>query len=102
MKKKLALLVLVSALLFAFQAWGADSKTHKKVDIMKLTCKEVMGGNDRDRAVTGAYFLGFFAGKENSTTVDLDATSAHSSRVADYCLSNPKSTVMEAFTKTGK
>ena len=103
MKKKLALLIVLGMVLASFQAWGADStKSGGKVDITKLTCKEVMAGNDMDRAVNAGFFLGFLAAKKNSTVVDLDDASAHSSRAMDYCLSNPTSTVMEAFTKTDK
>ena len=103
MKKELALLVVMGMVLVAFQVWGAESKlSNGMIDITKLTCKEAMGGNDMDRAVTAGYFHGFLAGKKGSTVVDLDATSAHSDRVMDYCLSNPTSTVMEAFTKTAK
>ena len=102
MKKKLALLVLLGMVLVTFQAWGADSKSGGKVDVTKLTCKEVMAGNDMDRAINAGFFLGFLAGKKNSTVVNLDAASAHTNRATDYCLSNPKSTVMEAFTKTDK
>lgn len=100
---KVALLVLSAMVSIAFQASGADSKSSGgQIDIAKLTCKEAMSGNDMDRASTAAYFHGFLAGKKGSTVVDLDATSAHSNRVMDYCLSNPNSTVMEAFTKTSK
>lgn len=103
MKKKVALLVVLGMVLVAFQAWGVESKSAGlKIDVTKLTCKEVMAGNDMDRAVNAGFFLGFFAGKENSTIIDVNAASAHTDRAMDYCLSNPKSTVMEAFTKTSK
>ena len=102
MKKKAALLVVLGVVAVAFQAWGADSKSGGKVDVTKLTCKEVMAGSDMDRAVNAGFFLGFLAAKKNSTVVDLDASSAHTNRVLDYCLSNPTSAVMDAFTKTGK
>ena len=102
MKKKVASLVVLGMVLVAFQAWGAESKLGEKIDIAKLTCKEAMKGNDMDRTATAALFLGFLAAKKNSTIIDVDASSAHSIRAMDYCLSNPKSTVMDAFTTTGK
>ena len=102
MKKTAALLVVLGMAFVAFQAWGAGAKSSGQVDVTKLTCKEVMAGNDMDRAVNAGFYLGFLAAKKNSTVVDLDAASAHTNRVMDYCLSNPTSAVMDAFTKTDK
>lgn len=61
-----------------------------------------MAGSDMDRAINAGFFLGFLAAKKSNTIVDLSAASAHTDRVMDYCLSNPTSAVMEAFTKTDK
>lgn len=102
MKKTAALLVVLGVALVAFDAWGASAKSGGQVDVTKLTCKEVMAGSDMDRAINAGFYLGFLAAKKNSTVVDLDAASAHTNRVMDYCLSNPTSAVLDAFTKTDK
>ena len=72
------------------------------IHIGKMTCKELMGGNDTDREVGIAFYHGYLAGKKGSQTIDLPTASALSDRVKDYCLSNPTSTVMDAFTKSVK
>lgn len=103
MKKKVALLVVICMLFIAFQAWGAElSVKGQTIDVMKMTCKDMMSGNDTDRSVIVTYFHGFLAGKKNSPVVDVDAASAISDKVKDYCLSNPTSTIMDAFAKSAK
>jgi len=103
MKKKVAVLIVLGMFLVVFQAWGAESTfPGQKIDISKMTCKELMSGNDTDREVGIAYFHGFLAGKKNSHVVDVKTTSELTDKVKDYCLSNPASTVMDAFTKSGK
>ncbi len=72
------------------------------INIGKMTCKELMSGNDTDREVGIAFFHGYLAGKKGNEIVDLPSTSALSDRVRDYCLSNPTSTVMDAFTKSAR
>lgn len=103
MKVTVAVLVVLAVSLFVFQAWGEESKfAGQTIDVTKMTCKELMGGNDNDRAVGFAYFHGFLAGKKNKQIIDVNVTSAQTDRVRDYCLSNPDSTVMDAFTKSAK
>jgi hypothetical protein len=46
-----------------------------------------------------AFYHGYVAGKKSEEIVDIAAMGALSDRVSDYCLSNPTSTVMDAFTK---
>jgi hypothetical protein len=61
-----------------------------------------MAGNDQDRQSGIAFFHGYFAAKSNLATLDVSKASAKTDQVRDYCLSNPKSTVMDVFAKTGK
>lgn len=103
MKKKAAVLVVLTVSLFAFQAWGEESKlTGLKYDLTKMTCKELMSGNDMDRAIGLGVFHGFLMGRKNNTVADVPAMAVVSDEVTDFCLSNPNSTVMDAFTRTVK
>ena len=89
--------------LFAANAWGGEAQSSPvSVDIAKFSCKELMAGNDHDRQSGIAFFHGYLAAKNNLATVDVSKASAQTDQVRDYCLSNPKSTVMDAFAKTGK
>lgn len=84
-------------------AWGADTDfPGQKIDISKMTCKELMSGDDTDREVGIAFFHGFMAGKKDNIIVDVNKVSSLTDKVKDYCLSNPTSTVMNAFKKSAK
>jgi hypothetical protein len=101
--KKLMSLCVLGAVLVAMPALADTMKSEEPViDIAKLTCKELMSGNDTDREVGIAYFHGFIAGKANRNALDVYAAGASTDKVTDYCLSNPASTVMDAFAKAQK
>lgn len=96
-------ITVVSTVLIAGLAWGqAPSTALRPVDINKLTCKEVMAGNDSDRDAVMAFFHGYMAGKSSSKTVDVTALGAKTDAVKDFCLSNPTTPVMDAFHKPAK
>jgi len=98
MKKMVSILIL-GAVLAATPALAEEGKT---VDIGKLTCKELMSGNDSDREIGMAFYHGFLTGKKNNMVINLHEMSAKTDRVKDYCLSNPTGTVMDAFAKSAK
>jgi len=101
--KKLVLLLVIGVALAAAPAWAEEGKpAANTIDIGKMTCKQLMSGSDMDREVGLAFFHGYLAGKKNRQTVDLPAASVLSDKVRDYCLSNPTSTVMDAFIKSEK
>jgi acid stress chaperone HdeB len=100
--KTLTALVL-SVPLFSINAWAGEAKSSAvKIDIAKFTCMDLMAGTDADRDAGFSYFHGYLAGKKNSATLDVNTVAAQTDKIRDYCLSNPKSTVMDAFTKAAK
>jgi len=100
---KVILLLGLAVMLTITPVFAEEGKPNENtIDIGTMTCKQLMSGNDTDREVGLAFFHGYFAGKKGNQTVDLPATSALSDRVKDYCLSNPTSTVMDAFKKSAK
>jgi hypothetical protein len=101
--KKLMSFFVLGAVLVAIPALADTTKSEEPmIDIAKLTCKELMGGNDTDREVGMAYFHGFIAGQANRHALDVYAAGGVTDKVKDYCLSNPASTVMNAFAKAQK
>ena len=99
--KKLTFFLVIGVALAAAPVWAEDGKhPANMLDINKMTCKELMSGNDAEREVGLAFFHGYLAGKKNIQIIDLPAASALSDKVRDYCLSNPNSTVMDAFMKS--
>lgn len=101
--KKLMSFFVLGAVLVAIPALAETMKSEEPmIDIAKTTCKELMSGNDTDREVGMAYFHGFIAGQANRHALDVYAAGALTDKVNDYCLSNPASTVMDAFAKAQK
>lgn len=100
--KSFATFPLLFALLAVWVSGGEAASSAVTVDIAKMTCKELMAGRDIDRESGISFYQGYLAGKKNSQTLDLNAAAAQTDRVTDYCLSNPTSTVMDAFLKTTK
>ena len=96
-------MVILGVSIAALPVWGQEAKlAPQKVDMSKITCKEFMAGNDNDREVNMAFMHGFFAGKKGNPVVDINAVTVQTEKVRDYCLSNPTSTVMDAFAKIAK
>lgn len=71
-------------------------------DVTKVTCKEVMAGNDQGRAVSIAFYQGYLLAGKGESSIDVESASAKADAVLDYCLSNPTSTVLDAFSKAPK
>ena len=101
--KKLILVLAIGIALASAPAWAEEGKADDNMlDIEAMTCKQLMSGDDLDREVGLGFFHGYFDGKKGVKVVDLPKASAVSTFVRDYCLSNPASTLMEAFVKAGK
>lgn len=98
--KNLKSLLVLVAVLMAIPVWAGEMTIESKIDIGKLTCKELMRGNDGDREIGIAFYHGFLAGKKNEQTIDLHGAYSLTDRVKDFCLSNPTETVMDAFAKS--
>ena len=100
---KLSILFIVGIALFAAPAWAEGEGTPANmIDIDKLTCKQLMAGNDLERDVVIAYYHGLMDGKKKVDVLNIPEASAISDEVRDYCLSNPTDTVMKAFEKFHK
>ena len=101
--KKLVFLLVIGVALAALPVWAEEGKLiGNTLGINKMTCKQLMSGNDIEREVGIAFFHGYMAGKKDRQIIDLPAASVLSDKVRDYCLSNPTGTVMEAFKKSDK
>lgn len=99
--KAIAIPACMLVLLAGAMSGGEAASSAVTVDIAKMRCKELMAGNDTDREAGISFYHGYLAGKKNSQTLDVNAAAAQTNRVVDFCLSDPTSTVMDAFIKTG-
>ncbi len=100
--KKMAVLLVSVILLAAAPALSETDKSESgAIQIDTVTCKDLMGGNDIERNVGVAFYQGYIAGRKGEKAIEPAAASELSDQVRDYCLSNPTSTLMEAFMKCG-
>lgn len=84
-------------------AGAQTSQTSKSVrDLSTVTCKEIMGADDRERELSMAYMHGYINGKANRTTLDLDKNAAITDKVREYCLSNPTAKFAKTFENLSK
>jgi hypothetical protein len=88
--------------LLATPALSQDSPAPAKLDATTWTCKELMAGRDHDRAAGIAFFHGYNAGKSGTTVFNVSELGDLSDRVKDFCLSNPSTTVLDAFAKSAQ
>ena len=81
-------------------AWAEEENAPANtIELNKLTCKQMMAGNDLERDVLLSFYHGYMEGKKQVEIVDIAEASAISDKVREYCLSNPTNTVMETFVK---
>jgi hypothetical protein len=81
----------------------AGAQTSQSVrDLSTVTCKEIMGADDRERELSMAYMHGYINGKANRTTLDLDKNAAITDKVREYCLSNPTAKFSKTFENLSK
>lgn len=92
MKAKIALPVLLAALILPVSAAGAQVT----VDITKITCREFLLGRTVSTERMALWFSGYYNGKRGATMIDASAIRPNASKVQDYCALHQDETVMHA------
>ena len=95
----------LAVLSFVFCVHGG-CQAQTTIDVSKITCDQfilLQAGNPDYIAI---WLSGYYHGKQNKTTVDVEGFKAHADKVKTYCLYNGTgSTLMQAVEKvlqTGK
>ncbi|WP_167495689.1 HdeA/HdeB family chaperone [Desulfosediminicola ganghwensis] len=96
---KKILMLMVASLVLAGTAAYADDEETVILDLETLTCKELMAGDDTERAAGFGLYQGILAGEKGQLKLDVDKAYQLTEDVKDYCLSNATSTVLDAFRK---
>ena len=96
MKRYLPIAVVVASIFSAGQVMAAE------MDMSKATCKEV-GALSKGKIVAVALWVnGYVHGKAGDPMIDSDKAQANAEKVADYCRSNPDSTLANAIEALAK
>ena len=96
MKRYLPIAVAVASIVSAGQVMAAE------MDMSKATCKEV-GALSAPKTIAVALWVnGYVHGKAGNPVIDSDKAQANAEKVADYCRSNPDSTLANAIEALAK
>ena len=66
------------------------------IDVSKITCKEFLHDTITVPDNIAYWLSGYYNGKRDSTTFDVNGLQNYVSKVEDYCISNQDVTVMKA------
>ena len=67
------------------------------VDVAKITCDQLTGFDVKDPRETAIWLSGYYHGKRGNTVLDIQGFQRDSRKLWDYCIRNPKISVMNAI-----
>ena len=91
-----------ACLVFVFLTSGvpvhaeADSKAG---DLNNYLCKDLMRFSGTTRDIAIGVLHGFYLGKKNTTTYDIESLSQKTDEIIEYCLDNPNAKALAAFSR---
>ncbi len=88
MKKLIVALALAGALAPSL------SQAQVKIDMMKVTCGEVLAMSPDDQADFAAFMSGFFSQRAGRSFIDMNLFRRNTASVMDWCKSNKDQSVM--------
>lgn len=94
----LALTTLVTELSFK-PTYAQEDSQNTTVDLSKISCREVLKMPGEDKQFTFVFFHGLITGKNKQMTIDRIALREATDKITDYCIENPKASLMSAFEK---
>jgi acid stress chaperone HdeB len=69
------------------------------IDVAKITCDQLVLFRVAQPHDIAMWLSGYYNGRRNSTTVDVQKLKEYTDSVEQYCINNRKVTVMEAVEK---
>ena len=92
----IAFAVAVASIVSAGQVMATE------MDMSKATCKEVGALSAAKTVAVALWANGYVHGKAGNPVIDSDKAQANAEKVADYCRSNPDSTLAKAIEALAK
>ncbi|MGK7880846.1 MAG: HdeA/HdeB family chaperone [Crocosphaera sp.] len=97
---KLLAIILLSTIispLSNLSSFAQDEAEDTKVELNKISCRELLKMPGKDRQLTLVFFHGLMAAKNDQMIIDRVALREATNKVTDYCIDNPNSMLMTAF-----
>ena len=88
----------MSVVLRAGSPVHAEADT-KAGDLNNYLCKDLIRFSGTTRDIAIGVLHGFYLGKKNTMTYDIESLSKKTDEVFEYCLDNPNSKTLAAFGK---
>jgi acid stress chaperone HdeB len=66
------------------------------IDVSKITCEQFRGYAITDPNNIALWLSGYYNGQRGNTIVNVQVFKENLEKVKDYCITNPKGTVMQA------
>ncbi|MDJ0579992.1 HdeA/HdeB family chaperone [Crocosphaera sp.] len=99
---KLLAIVLLSTIISpvsTLSSFAQDEAEDTKVELNKISCRELLKMPGKDRELTLVFFHGLMAAKNNQMVIDRVALREATNKITDYCIDNPNSMLMTAFDR---
>jgi len=88
--------LLLTSTLFVLMQFPAQAQV--SVDIVKITCEQVMGEKLPWPSSDFVLWLnGYYNGKRNNTIIELESNKKNEEKVRSYCYKHPETTIMDAI-----
>ncbi len=99
---KLLAIVLLSTIispLSNLSSFAQDTSEDTKVELNKISCREMLKMPGKDRELTLVFFHGVMAYKNSQMIIDRVVLREATDKITDYCIDNPNTMLMEAFDR---
>ena len=87
---------ILSPILFCLIISAAQAQV--VVDVSKITCEQFRGYAITDPNNIALWLSGYYNGQRNNTIIKVESFKENLEKVKDYCITNPKVTVMQAVS----
>jgi hypothetical protein len=96
-KKSFILALIISVTGFINLNSNAYAQEQKIIELKAINCREVLKMEGKERELTLVFFHGFFTGKNNEMTINIDSLKNKTDKILDYCINNPNDSLIRAF-----
>ncbi|ACK64912.1 hypothetical protein PCC8801_0830 [Rippkaea orientalis PCC 8801] len=69
------------------------------VNLMEVTCRELFKASAEDKDLILVFYHGLVTAKKNQMVIDRTQLEQATDKITDYCIDNPKATLMTVFEK---
>lgn len=76
---------------------GANANAQMKVDMAAFTCGDLTSMNVDEFVVIGAWMSGYYNAKAGNSMIDVKQLQNNTTKVVEFCRSNPTVTVMKGI-----